>query len=108
MALEWLWCGFEVALYSGVYAEYMPTIWLCGGLGWLWGGFRGQDTFARARIPTHNENCRHDGVQCRALRNDDTASRTAEEIDWRKLNFNGSAPASSPSKRCRANRISPR
>src|ERR1035437_6789876 len=95
---KWLCCGFEVALYSGVYAEYMPTIWLCGGLGWLWGGFRGQDTFARVRIQTHYEICRHDGVQCRALRNDDTASCAAEEIDWRKSNFITSAPASLPAK----------
>jgi hypothetical protein len=29
------WGGFEVALYSGVYAEYMPSLWLCGGFGWL-------------------------------------------------------------------------
>src|ERR1017187_2152223 len=28
--------GFGVALYSRVYAEYMPSIWLCGGFRWLW------------------------------------------------------------------------
>src|SRR5450759_1824328 len=32
VALVALWGGFEVPLYSGVYAEYMPSIWLCGGL----------------------------------------------------------------------------
>src|ERR1039458_8563076 len=44
MALWWPCGGFGVALYSGVYAEYMPSIWLCGGfvvaLWWLCGGFR--------------------------------------------------------------------
>ena len=35
VALGWPWGGFRVALYSGVYAEYMPSIWLCGGFGWL-------------------------------------------------------------------------
>src|ERR1017187_4231812 len=39
MALWWPCGGFGVALYSGVYAEYMPSIWLCGGfvvaLWWL-------------------------------------------------------------------------
>src|ERR1035441_6170928 len=36
VALVGLWGGFRVALYSGVYAEYMPSIWLCGGFGWLY------------------------------------------------------------------------
>ena len=105
---KWLWGGFEVALYSGVYAEYMPTIWLCGGFGWLGVGFRGQDTFARVRNLNHDEYCSHDGVQCRALRNADTESRAAEEMNCRKSNFITSAPANSPRKRCRASRISPR
>src|ERR1039458_2636902 len=36
VALVEPWGGFRVALYSGVYAEYMPSIWLCGGFGWLY------------------------------------------------------------------------
>src|ERR1017187_5868418 len=39
VALGWLWGGFEVALYSGVYAEYMPSIWLYGGFGLLHSAF---------------------------------------------------------------------
>jgi hypothetical protein len=57
VALGWLWCGlggalvepwwslggalvepwggFEVAMYSGVYAQYMALWWLWGGFGWL-------------------------------------------------------------------------
>src|ERR1039458_10219834 len=29
-----------VGIYSGVYAYYMPSIWLCGGFGWLCPAFR--------------------------------------------------------------------
>jgi hypothetical protein len=28
--------GFVVALYSGVCAESMPSLWPCGGFGWLY------------------------------------------------------------------------
>ena len=35
VALVWLWCGLEVALGWLCTPEYMPTIWLCGGFGWL-------------------------------------------------------------------------
>src|ERR1035441_4570928 len=36
---KWLWGGSVVALYSGVYAEYMPSIWLWGGFEMALGGF---------------------------------------------------------------------
>src|ERR1035438_8851040 len=48
---SWLWGGFEMALYPGVYAEYMASIWLSGGFGWLWPGLA---TPGKGRIEPRN------------------------------------------------------
>jgi hypothetical protein len=48
----WWPCGrFGVALYSGVYAEYMASIWLVYGFGWLC-LFRGNSVTLLNRGPT--------------------------------------------------------
>jgi hypothetical protein len=39
VALVWLWYGFGMALGWLWTPEYMPTIWLCGGFGWLSAAF---------------------------------------------------------------------
>ena len=48
------WGGFRGALDSGVYAEYMPSLWLCGGFGRLCPALPNpgiQDIYATVRIP---------------------------------------------------------